>query len=162
MSMKAPDEFYDFIRPRKVPTPDESYFSDLASMVSSQEQIKTVPLYRKYTIWVSSMAASILVTLFLYGLFHTDPSVQHQLPNPDKGEILAYIKDNIDDFDLELIAEALPDTLLAIPAQIQNVSEDLSNSSSLEDLKDLKTDEIEEYLDLYNIDPDETDENVFI
>jgi hypothetical protein len=118
----------DELKKGATPLPDDGYFAQLKSDVFAKigpAPAKVVPLYRKW--WaLTSAAASVLliVTFFLRG-GETDPSV-HARPDwnsVSREEVLAYIHENIDDFEAEAIASHL-DSLPDWNAKLQVASAD--------------------------------------
>lgn len=158
--MEAPQNLFDFIKPRSIQTPEDSYFSDLALQIATQEEKRRIPLYKKSYFVLSSLAASIIATIFIASLFSDDSTSGYQFPEPDKREILAYINENIEDFDLDLIVEAMPDTLLTVSPQERILNDDVASETII--LPEIEKHEIEEYLKQYNVDPEDPDENGFI
>ncbi|XOV67059.1 MAG: hypothetical protein ACFHU9_15645 [Fluviicola sp.] len=128
--MKEEKDIFDFIEKRRIETPDSSYFKDLADKViadtsasrlrsmpsesdqissaANQQKAKIIPLYRRPVAWVSGVAAAILVAFLLLPGSPEPSSKTDQLANatePSREEVLAYVNDNIDDFDEELLIE---------------------------------------------------------
>jgi hypothetical protein len=159
------EHIIDALKKGATPLPDDAYFAQLKSDVLGQlgpVPARVVPLYRKW--WaLASVAASLalIIALFLRG-GETDPSAR---TSPDwnsvsREEMLAYIHENIDDFEAEAIAanlDSLPnwnaqlasaDTLtLAVrhSAQARGTHAKASGYDQLFD--DIDKEDILEYLD---------------
>ncbi|MCR9171657.1 MAG: hypothetical protein NXI10_04145 [bacterium] len=179
--MEEKKDIFDFIEKRPIETPDSSYFKDLAdkvitdasasrlrSMPSESDQInsatnhqksKIVPLYRKPIVWISGVAAAVLVAVLLIP-DSSNPRTE-VIPTsslePSKAEVLAYVNDNIDDFDEELLVEYIAmKNLDAATSTSQEVEEDAEPLETMiktetkelqESLQNISDEEILEYLE---------------
>lgn len=114
--MEEQKDIFDFIEKRKTEMPDQSYFENLSkSVIASQEKkkAKIVPLFKRPATWLSVAAAAVLVFMVVKfnspaDVVFTDSDSLAGLDDVSREEILAYVNDNIDDFDVELIAEFVP------------------------------------------------------
>ena len=119
--MEEQKDIFDFIEKRKVKTPEKSYFENLSKqIIDSQKPQKTkiIPLYKRPLTWISAAAAVVLVVITL-NLDGPKPDVVSETVEVVEGlmdipreDILAYVDENIEDFDIELIAEFIPENQL--------------------------------------------------
>lgn len=109
--MSENKDILDYLKKREVGTPDKSYFNDLANSVIQEQSGGTViPLYRKLIYWSSSVAAMLLVSFFLFrSSTNTEVDLLAQFEQISTDELLAYVDDNIDEFETDLIVESLTD-----------------------------------------------------
>ena len=144
--------------------PPDDYFQQLKTGILSQlPETKIVPLYKRW--WaIGSAAASVILLLSLL-LLKEETTPQQASPDwssVSKEEVLAYIEDNIDDFEPETLAQHLTD----IPEWHETVSTGDTTAISFnintpdkkasEDLfDDLEHKEILEYLQNEAIDIDD-------
>lgn len=163
--MDEKKDIFDFIEKRPIETPDADYFKSLADKVIAEvaeepEEAKTkvIPLYRRPAVWISGVAAAILVAFLM--LPETIIESPHGTVNPSlepsKAEILAYVDENIEDFDEELLLEFISTDNLNVDATIDPISVETedpietmveSETESLqESLESISNEEIMEYL----------------
>ncbi|MDB2656571.1 hypothetical protein N9Y60_00800 [Crocinitomicaceae bacterium] len=185
--MEEKKDIFDFIEKRPIETPDSSYFKDLADkviadastsstgtgQVTDQSKAKIIPLYRRPAAWISAVAAAVLVA-FLMLPESSDPVIIDggaASVEPSRAEVLAYVNENIDDFDEELLVEFIAIKNLAsksassqesepeeeaLETMIETETEDLQES-----LKNISDEEILEYLELEG-ELDEEDEFILL
>jgi len=165
------EHIIDKLKKGTTPIPGDDYFAQLKSDLFAQlpeekAPAKIVPLYRKW--WLAASAAAsvlLIVTLFLRG-GGTDPSTNRQ-PDWDsvsREEMLAYIHENIDDFEPETIAAHL-DSLPSSNTDMSVASADTlslatagkpTSKSGYDQLFDnIDKEDILEYLDEEGIDLDD-------
>lgn len=169
--MSEEKNIFDFIEKRSQDTPDAAYFEELARKVmrdSNAKETKVIPLYKKPMLWISGVAAAVL----LFVMFNRNLA-QVDLPKVDfndvsKSEILAYVDANIDDFDEELLLEFIPESRLEmndIHEEFQEIKvtttpktkeTQLSNS-----IESLSKEDIIEYLDDEELDILDLEEDIF-
>lgn len=167
--MNEEKDIFDFIEKRKVETPDKAYFDNLAQSVLDSQKTKVIPLYKRPISWISVAAAAVLV-LFVVN-FNTPGDIPESnewatLDDVPKEELLAYVEDNIEDFDIELIAEFVP------TEEINSKYEELENEMTIEEeidpiesitFESVSKEEILEYLEDEGLDfSDLEDEDSFI
>lgn len=145
----------DELKKAKVPLPSDEYFAQLKSELLSQlpGQAKVVPFYKKW--WAISAAASVALLIGLFFL-KEEPAEQQTAAAPDwnsvsREEVLAYVEDNIDDFEPETLAQhltAIPEWHETIPGNdLAEASMPVSGGNSTNTLFDeLEDKEILEYL----------------
>ncbi len=83
----------------------ESFHDQLMQKISSES--KVIPLYKRPAVWISSIAATILVIIG-FSLFNpSDNKPLIAMEDLSNEEVYRYIDENIDAFDSELIQEVL-------------------------------------------------------
>ena len=102
----------DDLTKRPVELPSNDYFDQLKAELLAQAQVpKVIPFYRKGWVMLSA-AASVAVIVSLF--FMQKQTTTETVPDWDtvsKEEVLAYIEDNIEDFE----AESIGDQLAVVP-----------------------------------------------
>ena len=172
--MEKKKDIFDYIEKQPTEMPDTLYFSNLSSAVldkmNHQKQVKVVPLYKRSVGWISAVAAVIFVA-FLLLPEKTNPVVEDfTFTTLSKNEVLAYVDDNIVDFDVELLTEFIPKKDLAtknntkeeliVPSEetiVERKNPDLEKS-----LKSISTDDIQQYLEDEGIDLDNLEDELFL
>lgn len=180
--MEKDKDIFEHLKARKTPMPDASYFSSLAqSVIESQQQTtpntkeetRVVPLFKRPIVWIGTVAA--IAAVFIVGMIvvnlsetsteTTDPLLAlNEIPS---SEVYEYIDENIEDFDTDLIAEALDEgsissislsdksdeipTVEAAKKTIENVSFD-----------DIDIEDIIDYLNEEGITSEDIEEDSFI
>lgn len=164
--MKESKDIFDQLKKREIETPSKDYFDGLVNSILEQEsQPKIISIQRKLFVWVSSAAAVLLVAFLLIDrqtIQTTD--ILAELNNISTEELLAYMDENIDEFETDLIVESLTDEELS--ALDEEITSELSEITYLETKKDIQFEnisptEIDEYLELEDLDVDDL-ENDFI
>jgi len=179
--MEEKKDIFDFIEKRPIETPDSSYFKDLADKVLSEakeepeeRQAKIIPLYRRPVAWISGVAAAILVA-FLMLPNTSDPlnplTGFTNSNEPSRAEVLAYVNENIDDFDEELLIEFIAiKNLEADEAETQELEPEEEALETIietetkdlqESLQNISDEEILEYLEMEG-ELDEDDEFILL
>jgi len=175
-------DIFEFIKKRPSETPDSDYFDSLADSVlskvseenasenKSSDSAKIIPLYRRPAFWLSGAAAAILV-VFLMLPDKKSPVIDNGEPSFEdlsKSEVLAYVDYNIEDFDVELLAEFIPANKLNTEAYIDKTIEETtletetSNPDLEESLESISPQEILEYLETEGLDPDDLEDELFM
>lgn len=177
--MEEEKDIFDFIEKRSFDTPDSSYFEGLADKViaetnvPSTQKAKVVPLYRRPITWISGVAAAVLVAFLLL------PNEQKTIVDSSnanftdlsKQEVLAYVNDNIEDFDEELLVEFIALKSLKTNASQENEQEPEESLETLvetetkdlqESLKSISDEEILEYLEEEGLESDDFEEDLFL
>lgn len=192
--MEEEKDIFDFIEKRPIETPDPSYFKDLADKVLAdtsvsstgsgqagsatveEPQAKIIPLYKRPLTWVSGVAAAVLVAFLMLPqasgrIGQLDGMTS--LNQPSKDEVLAYVNDNIDDFDEELLVEFIAAKSLGTAPVIIDESEpeeeevletiiESETNDLQESLKNISDEEILEYLELEGELGDDDDELILL
>jgi hypothetical protein len=170
--MNEEKDIFDFIEKRKVDMPDKAYFDKLAQGVIDSQKTKIIPLYKRPITWIGAAAAAIVLVLLVtkFNISGQDPnpapSLSNQFNDISKEELLAYVDENIDEFDIELISEFVPtDELNAKYEALENrMSEELEvHPLETITLENITKEEILEYLNDEDFDfSDLEDEDSFI
>ena len=112
--MEEKNDIFDHLKPRETPIPDASYFEAMAnSVIASQKKTPIIPLYKRPIVWISAVAAVFIAGILVVNLSATsetnsDPLLA--LNDLSSDELYTYIDKNIDDFETDLIIEALNET----------------------------------------------------
>lgn len=165
--MEEKKDIFDFIEKRPIETPDASYFKDLADKVimeandePDEHQAKVIPLYRRSIVWISGVAAAILVAFLMLpeSTNPTNPIEPVASDEPSRAEVLAYVNENIDDFDEELLVEYIAIKNLGSEPVLSGDSEpeeepletiiETETKDLQESLKNISDEEILEYLEM--------------
>lgn len=161
--MENPNNIFDQVQKRNIHVPEKAYFDGLADSILDQQSKKIVPLYKKPLLWISSAAAAAIVLLTIQLSTSTKESQNWQsaMNEISQESILAYVNENIEDFEIDDITEQIsPETVEEMvviqPVNIQSESnlsfEDISNDEIMEYLmnEDLELEEMSE-LELFFI-----------
>ena len=163
--MEEQKDIFDYIKPREIETPEQSYFDQLTKSVIDSQQPKIIPIYKKPIFWLSSAAAVIAVMVVL----NFDNSTQESgnvllaLNDISKQEVQAYINDNIDDFDEELIAEYIQEnTIESVSLVVEEpITFDEPVSDPALNFDDIDAADILEYLESEEIDLYDLDDEIY-
>jgi hypothetical protein len=175
--MEEKRDIFEYLKPVKSSVPDDSYFENLSkSVIASQTKIKVIPLYKRPVAWISAIAAILLVSLLVVNFSGTnvdenqDPLLALNAISSD--ELYAYINENIDDFDTEMIVDALDDQAIdELSSSTSRALQESAAHSTVPSTKDetlpvsfddLDVDDILEYFEKEGIDPEELEEEIFI
>jgi hypothetical protein len=162
--MEENKDIFDYLKVNKIGGPDASYFENLANSVIEKSQSNTpiIPLYRKPITWISAAAASIAI-LLLVNLFNQpdEPgNVLLALNDIPSNEIEAYVSENIDDFDTELIVEYIDEESLI--TQEKEDKQEIEVEKTI-DFEEITAKDILDYFDHEEIELEELqDEESFI
>ena len=175
--MEEKRDIFDHLKVVKPSVPDDSYFESLAqTVIASQAKTKVIPLYKRPIVRISAVAAILLISLQVVNLNATkvdenqDPLLALNAISSD--ELYEYINENIDDFDTEMIVDALDDQ--AIDELTSKTSQALQTAAGTSDapskaekplpvsFDDIDVDDILEYFEKEGIDPEELEEETFI
>ena len=109
--MEKEKNIVDFLKPRERESLDNAYFDNLAaSIVSSHPKVETkkiTPIYKKTTFWISSIAA-VFIGLIALNTFTSSPEKTYNFNSVSHSELMAYVEDNIDEFDQDLLVKYIP------------------------------------------------------
>ena len=109
--MEKEKNIVDFLKPRERESLDNAYFENLAaSIVSAHPKVETkkiIPLYKKTTFWISSIAA-VFIGLIALNTFTSSPEKTYNFNSVSHSELMAYVEDNIDEFDQDLLVKYIP------------------------------------------------------
>lgn len=144
----------DELKKGTTPVPADDYFAQLKQTIFDQLEptVKIVPLYQKpwfMTAVAAGIALIISVAFFFDGNETPKPAVATVDWNSvSRDEILAYIDDNIDDFEVETIAQHLD----SIPNWAEtSAGIEKTTSRSAKSIKEEKYDELFKDIDQQDI-----------
>lgn len=177
--MEEEKDIFDFIEKQSFEMPDTAYFEGLADKVIGKAKVETpqkakvVPLYRRSITWISGVAAAILIAFLL---LPNEPKSVETSSNADfsdlsKQEVLAYVNDNIEDFDEELLVEFIAlKNLKSAPNLVEEKEAEESLETLVEtetknlqeSLKSISDEEILDYLKEEGLDSDDLEEDLFL
>jgi hypothetical protein len=139
-----------------------------------EPQAKIIPLYRRPAVWISGVAAAVLVAFLMLpeSSDPLEPLIGFNVSNePSRAEVLAYVNENIDDFDEELLVEFIAIKNLGSESEVTQDSEpeeealetiiETETKDLQESLKNISDEEILEYLELEG-ELDEDDEFILL
>ncbi len=172
--MKDEKDIFDFLEKRKVETPDADYFEQLAKKAiavanSETTEVKIIPLYKRPLLWISSAAAAIIIAVILLpeeASLPKTPSLAMQ--DLSKKEVLAYVNDNIDEFDEELLIEFIKEEHISTPqiplepeTETPVIKEIQPSSDFNKTLESISKDEILDYLNEESLDIMDLEDDLF-
>ena len=158
--MESQNNIFEKINPRKVEIPDTAYFTEMAKSISANQKpiAKVIPLYKKPMLWVTTIAAAVAV-IFVFNMeTGTEQQFNMQLAFSEvtNEEIFNYIDENIDEFELNDIAEIIPDENLKAMEIFQPISIQKETNLSFDDISE---EDIMEYFMEEGIDLNELNES---
>jgi hypothetical protein len=145
--------------------PNKAYFDALAQNVIRSQKVKIIPFYKRPITWIGAAAAIVLILMvvkFDSPKELVERDVLSALDDIPRDVILAYVEDNIDDFDIELIAEIIPSSALEIE---KKEGKSVNHEKPIESVSfdNITRDEILKYLEDEELDfSDLEDEDSFI
>jgi hypothetical protein len=163
--MEPINELSDQLQKSKRPELPSNYFDELtSSMMEHAKQYpkaKKIALYRKPLFWIGSSAASLLLIIGINSIWNTTTELSFDTLNQE--EVLAYVEENIDDFDEELFIEVMNETLVESDTTKKVKSKtSATNSKSKETVsfETLTSEEILEYLNENELSIEELEETI--
>jgi hypothetical protein len=120
--MEEKNDIFDHLKPRKTEIPDASYFEALAnSVIESQQEkpaepkkeAKIIPLYKRPVVWLGAVAAIFIAGILIVNFSkstETDSDPLLALNEVSSEDVYSYIDENIEDFETELIVEAMQES----------------------------------------------------
>ena len=164
--MNEEKDIFDFIEKRKVDVPDKAYFENLTQKIVSSQKTRVIPFYKQPITWIGAAAAVALI--FMVVRFESpqevvEPNVLVALDDIPREDILAYVEDNIEDFDIDLISEYIPKSALE-SKRIEIENEEVDGDPAIETISfdDITTDDILDYFEDEDIDFSDLDDDSFI
>ncbi|ASS48963.1 MAG: hypothetical protein A3D31_05490 [Candidatus Fluviicola riflensis] len=157
----------DELKKGTTPVPVDNYFAQLKQNIFDRLEptVKIIPLYRK-SWFITAVAASIALVISLTFFFDGNETQQPSIADVDwnsvsRDEVLAYIDENIDDFETEALAQQLnsiPEWSATV--DITGTASAGTNKTGKEDkydrlFKDVDKQDILEYLEEEDIDLEE-------
>ncbi|MCJ8291851.1 MAG: hypothetical protein HRT58_17445 [Crocinitomicaceae bacterium] len=170
--MEEKNDIFDHLKPRKTPIPDASYFESMAKSVIESQKAPIIPLYKRPVVWISAVAAIFIAGIMIVNFsttsdINSDPLLA--LNDVSSDELYAYIDENIDDFETDLIVEALNESSVDEMNFIEpEPAEQIEVKAEKTDPESISFDEVDskDILDYFNeegIDSDEfEDDDSFI
>ncbi|HIP31322.1 MAG TPA: hypothetical protein EYG86_01025 [Crocinitomicaceae bacterium] len=166
--MEQENNIFDYLKIKKGFTPDASYFENLAKEViqkesnTKQKEQKIVPLYKKPIFWLVATAASIALLFVLSNNLTTGNDDLLAFDQITSSEALAYVNDNIDEFDAYLLSEYVSDNQLK-EEKIDVVVELIATeTTTIKELEKVELDDILDYLEYEELDIDELEDELYI
>lgn len=169
--MKDEKDIFDHLKPKGFEMPDKAYFEQLTkNVIESQQPVKpkVVPFYRKPVTWISAAAAvaiAIFITFTFSGNVETSNDPLLALNEITQDEIIAYVDQNIDEFETESIAEIVPESSID-PSELipEEVVEETTQTIEPEvvSLDEIDQEEILEYLEVEGLDPSDLEDDFFM
>lgn len=181
--MEEKNDIFDHLKTRKTPIPDASYFEALAnSVIDSQKEkestapkeTKIIPLYKRPALWIGAVAAIFIAGILMINFGNTtmtDSDPMLALNDVSSNEVYNYIDENIDDFDTDLIVEAMNESIvdeISFTEDEKEKSEPTSEKTEVVATEPISFDEIDandilEYFNEEGIDSEDLeDEDLFI
>ncbi len=177
--MEEKKDIFDFIEKRPIETPDADYFKGLADKVIAdaaeepeETKAKIIPLYRRPAVWLSGVAAAVLVAFLMLPddeIINGPSGVTFD--DLSKKEVLAYVDENIEDFEEELLMEFIAtDNLKINPSFEANAVETVDPIETIvetetqdlqESLESISNEEILEYLEDEGFGSEDEDDDLF-
>lgn len=155
----------DQLQKSERPDLPSDYFDELTSnMMGHAKQYpkaKNISLYRKPLFWIGSVAASVLLIIGINSIWNTTNELSFDTLNQD--DVLAYVEENIDDFDEELFIEVMNETLEESDTTKKvrsNAAAVSSKSKEPVSFESLSSEEILEYLNENELSIEELEETI--
>lgn len=175
--MEEKRDIFNHLNVVKTNVPDDSYFEQLAkSVIASQSKPKVIPLYKRPVVWIGAVAAILLVSLLVVNFSSTDITEDQDpllaLNEISSDELYNYINENIDDFDTDMLIDALDDQ--AIDELTSKTSQALQTAAGKPNVPvkaekplpvsfdDIDVEDILDYFEKEGIDPEDIEEEIFI
>lgn len=158
----------DHLKSREINTPDTSYFKEIAKVVADSQKPKIVPIYRRPIFWISSAAAAVVISMTLLNIGN-NPVVESDsllaMNDIPQDEILTYVDEHIDEFDLDMISEIINEDSLGFVDIIDVTNQmDIPAEKITEiNFEEIDPDDILNYLENQGIGIDELeDESIYL
>lgn len=171
--IRQEETLLNHLKPIKKQEPDDAYFEELnARILTEIKQNKgrrTPIILLRPRFWLSAVAASILIFFSLKFFNDEEKPGFHHL---SEGEILAYVENNIDDFDEELFAEhlngdttkntTLPlDPITKKPKKVNSPEKvEIPKQSAAEILETITPEDIQNYLRNEGLEEEDLEEEI--
>lgn len=176
--MKEEKDIFDYIQPRKTEVPNADYFKQLTQKVVEEQKSdetskpgKVIPLYKRPVTWIG-VAAAAVVTFLVINVNQGGPEGSGDLlamSDISSEEAYQYVDEHLDEFDTELLLEAIPASDLEPHEETdppekkeeEKKEEKTETTPSTEkiSLEDIDTEDILRYLEEQGIDPEELEED---
>ncbi len=171
--MEEKNDIFDHLKPRKTPIPDASYFESMAeSVIASQKKTPIIPLYKRPIVWISAVAAVFIAGILVVNFSTSAENNFHPLlalNDVSSDELYTYIDENIDDFETDLIVEALAESKIdqmnfiqPEPTEQVEATSEITSPESIS-FEEINSSDILDYFNDEGIDSEDfEDENSFI
>lgn len=165
--MKEEKDILDYLKVNRTDQPDASYFQNLAKEVIKSQEPKVIPMYRKPFFWIGSVAAIFIGFMVMIGFGDNVTSTDNPLfalNDVSSEEIIQYVDEHIEEFEIEEIASILSTEALEttesyeLAPVVEEKKEEAQINEPTVDMKEIDSDEILEYLDNEGIELFELDE----
>jgi len=156
--MENPNNIFDQVQTRKVNVPERTYFEGMADSIISQHASKVVPLYKKPLVWISSAAAVAIIAITIQLSTSTEErlNLQTALNDIPNETILAYVTENIDDYEMDEITAVIPETTIQEIEVFQPITIESKSNLSFDHISN---EDIMDYLLEEGIDLEEMNES---
>lgn len=164
--MENKDELSEHVIKTERPNLPKDYFNSLTENVMSKVKLepktKVISFYKKPLFWIVSTAASICVLIGVsYFLKNLNELTFDSL---SKSEVLAYVENNIDDFDEELIVEVMSESSFNFGDTTKKTSNlkqpTIQKEKGTLSFESLSEEEILEYLNSQELSLEELEEEI--
>ena len=153
--MKKKQDIFNHLKPGKISTPEESYFTQLASDIIRSQEVRVIPLYKKPILWFSAAAAVIAVLIvFNFNSSEENNDVLLALNEISSEELFLYVDENIEDFESDMLIEIIPITNIESVEFVSELSEtaNVVSSESTIDFEEINNEDILDYINSEEID----------
>ena len=110
--MENDKNIVDFLKPREREEISDAYFDNMASIITNTNKKtivkKLTPIYKKPIFWLTSIAAVFIGLIVLRNFSSEEIQLSANLSSPSQSELLAYVDENIDNFEQDLLVKYIP------------------------------------------------------
>lgn len=150
--MENDKNIVDFIKPREREEISDAYFDNMASIIASTNKKtivkKLIPVYKKPTFWLTSIAAVFIGLIVLRNFSSEEIQLSSNLSSLSQSELLAYVDENIDNFDQDLLVKYMPFNETEI-SEVEKASTNSQTKSTIEKVElfeDINKEDVLKYL----------------
>lgn len=175
--MEKEKDILSHLKKRDRPEIPSDYFSELSSTllteIKKEPKKKSIPLYKNPVIWISSIAASLILIISIYTINSIPLKNEINFSSLTPSEIEAYVNSNIDDFDEALLIEVLENNITIINTdvigdtnkRVQSAKPEINSQSKVSknspvSFESLTREEILNYLNEQEISEEELEESI--
>ena len=159
-------EILEQVRVKKMESLSSDFLTDMAKEIHRSELKKIVPIYRKPLFFMLTSAAAcavVVLTIVLTPHKAENVSLAQEFAEISSAEILAYVDENLEEFEEDLLGEFVADFELDEVSGSEREEAISKNSQvAIPTLEDLQNDEILDYLQEEGYDIYDEDLNDFI
>lgn len=145
--MENPNNIFNKVNPKKIDVPEGDYFKQMANSIIANQNAtpKIIPLYKKPVFWITSVAATIILIIVFNMNANNEKTfnIQLALNEVSSEEIISYVDENIDEFELSEITDAIPESKIDLMEKHHTNSSENETNLSFENISE---EEIIEYL----------------